>query len=106
MAESLLRQRERGFTLFAFLDRLAGETGLKDKIIYMKPSTTRQKLQKYKTSVVEMKLQGINLKDLTAYLYRVETSKNIVFIKRLSISKTDQGQGLINAVMTVETFGI
>jgi general secretion pathway protein M len=50
-----------------------------------------------------MKLQNTTLKELTAYLYRVETSENIVFIKRLSISKTVKQAGFINAVLQAET---
>ena len=82
--------RAKDFTLFAFLDTLAGETGLKDKIIYMKPSTTLAKNKSHKTSVVEMKLQGIDLQQLSTYIYRIETSRNMVFIKRLSISKSEK----------------
>src|SRR5210317_674526 len=36
-------KRQKGFTLFSFLDKLARETGLKDSITYMKPSTITQK---------------------------------------------------------------
>ncbi len=99
-------QREKGFTLFSFLDKLAGENGLKDKIIYMKPSSSAQKDKNYKISLVEMKLQPINLKQLVTYMYHVETSVNMVFIKRLSISKTEKENGLISAVLNVETYDI
>ena len=106
MAEALFNQREKGFNLFSFLDKLAGETGLKDKIIYMKPSTSISKDRKHKTSMVEMKLQAINLKHLTTYLYHVETSKNMVFITRVSISKTDKDKGVVNTVLNVVTLEI
>ena len=51
-----------------------------------------------------MKLQGIDLRQLTNYLYRVETSRNMVFIKRLSVAKTDKGEAMISAVLNVETY--
>lgn len=104
LSKRRLAQREKGFTLFSFLDRLAGENGLKDKIIYMKPSTSVQKDKNYKTSLVEVKLQPINLNQLVTYLYYIETSANLVFVKRLSIAKTEKGKGLISAVLNVETF--
>jgi len=106
LAEGRFSQRKRGFTLFSFLDRLAGETGLKDKIIYMKPSTSIQKNKKYKIAMVEMKLQSIDLKQLTTYLYRIETSENMVFVRRISISKEEKGRGLVNAVFNVVTFEV
>jgi len=50
-----------------------------------------------------MKLQGLTLQQLTSYLHMVETSKNMVNIKRLSISKTGKIENLIDAVLQVET---
>ncbi len=96
--------REKGFTLFSFLDRLSGQAGIKDHITYMKPSTATSKNGLYKLSQVELKLQTINLKQLTSYLYMIETSKNIVFVKRISITQTGKPEGFINVVMQVETF--
>jgi general secretion pathway protein M len=69
----------------------------------MKPSTTVQKNSPYKVSQVEMKLQGLTLQQLTTYLYMVETSKNMIYVKRLSIVKTGKQEGFIDAVLQVET---
>ena len=69
----------------------------------MKPSTKEPKGSPHKVSVVELNLVGINLEQLVAYLYRIETSANLVEIKRLSITKTDKKAGFINAVLQVET---
>ena len=96
-------RRPRGFTLFSFLDGLAGKTALKGNIDYMKPSTTEPKGSPYKVSVVEMKLVSINMAQLISYLYRIETSDNMVQVKRLAITKTDKKAGFINAVLQVET---
>jgi len=104
LSKSHFKNREKGFTLFSFLDRLSGNAGIKNHITYMKPSTAVQKNSPYKISQVEMKLQSITLQQLTAYLHMIETSKNTVNIKRLSISKTKKQEGYINAVLQVETF--
>ena len=95
--------REKGFTLFSFLDRLTGEARIKEYVTYMKPSTTVQKNSPYKVSQVEMKLQGLTLQQLTTYLYMVETSKNMIYVKRLSIVKTGKQEGFMDAVLQVET---
>jgi len=95
--------RDKGFALFSFLDRLAGEVGIKDKIAYMKPSRIDIKNSPYKLSSVEMKLQGITLNQLMTYLYRIETSKNMVGIKRISISKEGKQNQLLTAVLQAET---
>jgi general secretion pathway protein M len=96
-------RRPSNFTLFSFMDRLAGQTGIKQHVSYMKPSTTVNDDTGVTLSRVEMELQGISLKDLTQYLYNVETSENMVIIKRLSISRTGRESGLIDAVLQAET---
>lgn len=96
--------RRAGFTLFSFLDTLAGQTGLKDRIAYMKPSTSTQPDIPYRTSTVETKLQAITLKQLLNYIYRIETSRNMVKLTRLSVTKTGKQEGTIDAVLLVETF--
>jgi general secretion pathway protein M len=103
LAKVRFENREKGFTLFSFLDRLTGKARIKEYVTYMKPSTTVQKNNSYKISQVEMKLKGLTLQQLTTYLYMVETSKNMVNIKRLSISKTGKQEGFIDAVLQVET---
>lgn len=103
LSQSRFRNRPKGFTLFAFLNRLAAEAEIKDRITNMKPTKKVQKNSPFKLSRVEMKLDAITLEQLTNYLYKVETSKNMVEIKKISISKKDNKQRLINAVLQVET---
>lgn len=106
ISQSRFRDRQKGFTLYAFLNRLAGEAGIKDRITNMKPTKKVQKNSPYKLSRVEMKLDAVTLEQLTNYLYKVETSKNMVDVKKISISKKDKKQGLITAVLQVETVEI
>jgi general secretion pathway protein M len=101
-AQRRLKTRRRGFTLFSFLETLAGQTGVKSHIAYMKPTTT-QKESPYRLSMVEMKLQEITMSQLLAYLHGIETSRDMIVIKRLSISKSEQKADLINTIFQVET---
>lgn len=102
-AQRHLKKRKQGFTLFSFLETLAGQTGVKTHIAYMRPTTTSQKDSPYRLSMVEMKLQEITMAQLLAYLYGIETSADMISIKRLSISKGEQKADLINTVFQVET---
>ncbi|NWH05638.1 hypothetical protein [Desulfobacter latus] len=101
--KSIYSGREKGFTLFAFLENLAVKSGVDKHIDYMKPSTSVDKDSKVEFSLVKMKLKGINLSQLTSYLYLVETSKNVVFVKRLAISRDGKKTDTISAVLDVET---
>ena len=106
VSETRFARRQKGFRLFSFLDQLAGQAGIKDQISYMKPSKINQKNSAYRISRVEMKLNAITLEQLVTYLHGVETSENMVDIKKLSITKKDQKAGLISVVMQVETLEI
>jgi len=102
-AQRHLKKRKQGFTLFSFLETLAGQTGVKSHIAYMRPTTTSQKESPYRLSKVEMKLQDITMSQLIAYLHGIETSMDMISIKRLSISKGELKADLINTVFQVET---
>jgi len=98
----VLKTRKQGFTLFSLLEGLAGEVGLKDRIKYIKPSTSQTK-GKYKTSSVEMQFERVNMRELFEFLYRVEDPKNIVKIKRISIKKHKEKSGYVDATLQVST---
>lgn len=105
-ARKQIAGKKATFTLFSFLDQIAGKTRLKDRIAYMKPSTTAPKNSPFKISTVEMKLQAITIEQLVAYLHKVETSENEVHLKRISIVKTGKDKGLVTAIMEIESFRI
>jgi general secretion pathway protein M len=104
--ESGIKKRPRTFTLFSFIDKLAGTSGIKGNIVYMKPSTSNLKNSSYTLSTVEIKLNALTMEQLTAFLYGIEDSANMVWIRRLSISRGDNNQNLLNSVLQVETFAL
>ncbi len=102
--EARLNRRPKTFTLFSFIDRLAGRNQLKGNIAYMKPSTTNIKNSPMRLSTVEMKLNGLTMEQLTAFLHGVEDQNNAVWLRRMTISKGDKVDDLLNIVLQVETF--
>ncbi len=101
--QRLLARRAGGFTLFAFLERAAGEAGVKENIEYMKPSTPKS-TGPYKESMVEMKLEAITLNQLTQYLHRIESPEDLISIKRISIKQNNKEAGYLDAVLQALTF--
>lgn len=102
-AQRRLSKREAGFTLFSFLDGLVGKNGLKDRISYMKPSSSDGPSSKFIISTVEMKLQAITLEQLTKYLFDVENSMKSALVRRISISEMSKQEGLLDVILQVET---
>lgn len=97
-----LEKREKNFSLFAHLEKMAADTGIKDHIKYMKPSSSAGS-GPYVESSVEMKLIGISLKQLTKYLYLVEDPEKSIWIKRASIKAQKRPPRYLDVVLQVLT---
>jgi general secretion pathway protein M len=102
-SDRVYARREPGFTLFAFLETAAVNAGVDGHIDSMKPSSVIDRVSRSELSMVEMTLKQISLAQLLAYLYRVETSDNVVFVKRMAITVERRERPVINAVLQVET---
>lgn len=86
------------------MDKLAGETGIKGNITYMKPGSSEDESSGLKVSHVELKLQDITLEELISYLFNVETSESMVRINRLSIAREGEGKSLLTVIIQAEAF--
>ena len=98
----LITKRKKGFTLFSFLEQEAARSDIKGHIKYMKPSSS-QGTGPYKESMVEMKLEGVTLKQIVGYLYRIESPEDAISISRISIKENKKKSGYIDAVLKVLT---
>jgi general secretion pathway protein M len=101
--DARLTARNPEFSLFTFVEALAGRTGVKPHIAYMKPSTGRQRNGDHEVSQVEMQLKDIDLDQLVSYLYGIESAAELVYVNRLSISQSSKTSGKIDVVLQVET---
>jgi len=105
-SETRLKDRARGFTLFSFLDALAGQTGIKQNIVYMRPSTANLKGSSYTLSMVELRIDSLTMQQLVSFLHGVEASPNMAWIRRISLTRGEKEEDLINAILQVETFQV
>ena len=98
-----LARRPKNFTLFSFLEKAAGDSGVKGNIKSMKPSASTGK-GPFKESLVEMKLERITLGQMVGYLKLIESPENLVSIKRLSIQANKKETQFLDVVLQVLTF--
>lgn len=101
--ENQLKGRPKNFTLFSFIDRLAGKNGIKANIASMKPSTTNLKNSPYGLSTVEMKINALTMEQLAPFLHGIENNSHMVWIKRISIAKGGKNDSLLDVVIQVAT---
>ena len=98
-----LKSRPKNFTLFSFLEKAAGDSGVKNNIKSMKPSASTGK-GPFKESLVEMKLERITLGQMVGYLKIIESPDNLVSIKRISIQSNKKETQFLDVVLQVFTF--
>ncbi|PKN64433.1 MAG: hypothetical protein CVU57_14430 [Deltaproteobacteria bacterium HGW-Deltaproteobacteria-15] len=82
------------FTLFSVLERFATESGLMEKIEYMRPGSMQldpARDEKW----VEIKLGRVTLKEFTEYLGKIQSFGRGIYIKRLSARKEGEYLNLI-----------
>jgi general secretion pathway protein M len=104
LAKAQIQRRDKNFSLLSFLNDIAGQTGLKNNIVNMKPSTSNRKSSSLQIESVEMKFDDVNMEQLLAFLYRIETSPNLINIRQISITKQDRKEGVVESILEVETF--
>ena len=102
--EQSMSQRKSDFTLFAFLENLAGKDGLKQQIEFMRPSVKALN-DTHQEEQVEMRLDGVSLGRLVPYLYHIETATEKVHIKRLTIKPQQRNRALLEVNLVVITLG-
>jgi general secretion pathway protein M len=98
-----LQSRPKNFTLFSFLEKAAGDSGVKDNIKSMKPSASTGK-GPFKESLVEMKLERITLGQMVGYLKLIESPENLVSVKRISIQSNKKETQFLDVVLQVLTY--
>ncbi|GIX49507.1 MAG: hypothetical protein KatS3mg131_3718 [Candidatus Tectimicrobiota bacterium] len=97
-----LRQQQN-FSLFSKLEELARESGLREKLLYMKPVVSAPS-EAYNEEAVEIKMEGVTLAQLVRYLQQVETAPQFLKIKRLHIKPRLDDRQQLSAVFRVSTF--
>ncbi|MBN1829268.1 MAG: type II secretion system protein M [Deltaproteobacteria bacterium] len=102
-AGALIAARPPGFTLFSFVEEQAGKAAIKPYIKSMKPSTGGQEGNLKETSV-ELKIEGLSLEQLVAYLYFVEDPRYLVTVKRIQIKRGREEALGMDVQMQVVTY--
>ncbi|HPC03320.1 MAG TPA: type II secretion system protein GspM [Syntrophales bacterium] len=100
-----LDARDRGFTLFSYLENVAGRAGIKDRIQYMKPSETMDAQGSgYEESTVEMRVEGVSLEKLAEFLFYLEDGDRLVRVRRISIREGKRESGELAVLVQVVTY--
>jgi len=100
-----LTKRRQDFTLFGFLEALANRDGLRPQIEFMRPSVKALN-ETFQEEQVEMRLNGVGVKSLIAYLYHIETAPEQIRVKRLTMRPQQRNPALLEVNLVLVTRGL
>jgi general secretion pathway protein M len=96
-------KRQQNFAIFSRLEEFAGQTGIRNKILYMKPTVSTPS-EVYNEESVEVKMEGVTLEQLVRYLHQIENSPQLLKIKRLEIKPRVDNRQILTATFRVSAF--
>jgi len=99
----MIQRRPPGFALFSYLEKRAGDAAVKTNIRSMNPMPSAP-AGTYEETAVEMKLDKLTMKQLTDFLYLVESPEEMIRIRRLSLAKMKESPEYLSALIQVFTY--
>lgn len=96
-------KKQQNFAIFSRLEELAGQTGIRNKILHMKPTVSTPS-EVYNEESVEIKMEGVTLEQLVRYLHQVENSPQLLKIKRLEMKPRFDNRQILTATFRVSAF--
>ena len=96
-------KKQQNFAIFSRLEEFAGQTGIRNKILYMKPTVSTPS-EVYNEESVEIKMEGVTLEQLVRYLHQIENSPQLLKIKRLEIKPRFDNRQILTATFRVSAF--
>ena len=96
-------KNQPNFAIFSRLEELAGQTGIRSKIVHMKPTVSTPN-EVYNEESVEVKVEGVTLEQLVQYLHQVENSPQLLKIKRLEMKPRFDNRQILTATFRVSAF--
>ncbi|MGC9324909.1 MAG: type II secretion system protein GspM [Desulfomonilia bacterium] len=91
----------QNFSLFGFLEQLAVDLGINDRIEYMKPISDSSDSSR---ESVEVKIRGLYQEDLIGLLYGIENTPYSLRIKRLNLKRLER-EGILDVTFQVVHYG-
>jgi len=89
--ESALKTRGDLFSLLSFLEGVTREVGIDKNIQYIKPVTFPPSEGPFRPEGIELSLENMGMEQLVNFLYKVEHTGNLLYVKRIKILKATRG---------------
>lgn len=95
--------RGAGFSLFSYLEKKAEQANVRGRIKQMN-SARGTPSASFEESLIDMKLEKITLKQLTDFLFYVESPADLIKVKKMTINKMKDNPDYLSAQMQISSF--
>lgn len=103
--EAALKGRGDRFSLLSFLEGVTREVGVDKNIEYIKPVTFPPSDGLFRPEGIELSLVNMGMEQLVNFLYKVEHTGNLLFVKRIKILKATRGtSSTLKVTLQVNTY--
>ncbi len=101
--KNALASRRADFTLFAYLEKKAVSASVKGRIKQMN-STQGVKSPSFEETLIDLKLEKITIKQLTDFLYQVESPVDMIKVKRITVSKMKESPEYLSVQLLIASY--
>ncbi|MBN2033366.1 MAG: hypothetical protein JW836_08835 [Deltaproteobacteria bacterium] len=103
--EEALKSRGDRFSLLSFLEGVTREVGIDKNIEYIKPVTFPPSEGPFRPEGIELSLANMGMEQLVNFLYKVEHTGNLLYVKRIKIVKSTRGtSSALKVTLQVNTY--
>jgi general secretion pathway protein M len=99
----VIERRPPGFTLFSYLEKRAGDAGVKTNIKSINPLKSAP-AGAYEETAADIRLDKLTMKQLTDFLYLVESREDLVRIRRMSVEKMKENPEYLSVLIHLFTY--
>ena len=96
---------KKSLSVLTYLENVAGEQGIRDRIDYIRPKGTEVK-EGLTTVNVEMKIDGVEVSRLVMFLYGIEEKRNGLVVSYLRLKPFFKEKGKVDAIVTVSDVAV
>jgi len=98
-----LASRRADFTLFSYLEKKAVAANVRGRIKRMN-SVPGVKSPSFEETLIDLSLEKITIKQLTDFLYQIESPAEMIRIKRITIDKMKESPDYISAQLLIASY--
>ena len=101
--KNTMASRRADFTLFAYLEKKAIAANVRSGIKQMN-SMQGVKSPSFEETLIDLTLEKITIKQLTDFLYQIESPSEMIKIKRITVNKMKESPDYISAQLLIASY--